>query len=163
MMKKGFVLLLVFMLVFGIANGEIAGTEAELKDDFILDNFTLTLNMSWIAKEEKDNDAVLLKAETIDGENTLMVFHSGEGDETKNIELAAMNEYASGIMRDSSESINGINMIFASNADANTVCSYLSIKGSLYTVSISSHQKNCKIETLQEMLREIMKTVTVNL
>lgn len=159
-------LLVLQIFALGIACGEesIAQNPTELVENMELEHFTMSVDTNWIIESaDSENEAIQGSAMTIDNECVLTVFQSGEGDESKSAEIAAMNEYASNVIRDATEQINGITMIFASNEDANSVCAYFSVKGFLYTVSITCHSGNVTIENMREMLHQMMETVTINL
>ena len=165
-MKRLIFLLAFLVLALGLACGEqsISAEIPELLENMVLDHITISLDTNWVIESnDGDNKAIQGIAVTIDNECVLTVFQSGEGDDAQNAEIAAINEYSSGIMREATEQINGITMIFATNEEANSVCSYFSAKGFLYTVSITCHSGNMEIKKMREMLHQIMETVTINL
>jgi len=164
-MKRCCLLLLLITFLLGIACAELQENPEGIvmQEDLVLDDFSMMIDSKWVSKKDEENDAVLFSATSVNHEIVLMVFFSGEGDETKAIETAAFNEYVSGIKREETEMINGINMIFAINADANSVCVYFSAKNHLYTISLTCRSKKDIVDQLRDQLHQMMKTVTLNL
>ena len=165
MRRIGCLVILALLLTAstGLAENSPSVDPSSLLEDLVYDDFILSLDSKWVPETaEGGDDALLGSAITIDNTNRLTVFLSGEGDEDKVLELAAVNEYSSGIKREGAEIINGVRMIFAASPETKTACVYFGINGNLYTISVSSVNEDCSIEELSENLHGIMRTLTLH-
>ena len=133
-----------------------------LETELEFEDFVVAIGSDWVVENEKsENEAILVSAVTIDNKIRLTFFLSGDGDEDRISEIAAVNEYSSGIVRDRTEEINGVKYIFAVGKEMNSAYVYFSINGHVYTVSVSSLSGDDHVDQLSEKLYEIMKTLTV--
>ena len=154
-----FLLLLLFLMTPALAE-ETA--PAVLESEIELEDFVVTVGSDWVIENaDSENDAILASAVTIDNRERLTFFFSGDGDEDKVAETAAVNEYSSGIRREPGEEINGVKIIYAVGEDTNTVYAYFSANAHMYTVSITSNAEDATIDELSETLHGIMQSLTV--
>ena len=154
--------LFMLMVLFGFALAETP--EAVLTNDLVLDDFTLVLESSWVIDTaEAEDETMLASASSIDSQDLLIIFLSAEGDENEAVSMAAVNEYSSGIRRETTEEVNGVKVVFAAAEEGRMACAYFSVNGHVYTVSLQSNREGSSSEELIETLGNLMKTMTVNI
>ena len=88
------IMLVILMAGTALAEASEAAHPLTVTEELALEDFTISVDSSWIIDHDEDAEGMALSAKTVDNLSSLSIFLVGDGSDEPVREIAAVNEYA---------------------------------------------------------------------